>query len=143
VTDFLLDTNVISELARPRPSPYVLSFINGTALDSLFLSEVVVAELRFGIEKAVDARRRGRLQAWLDTAIRPMFHGRIIPVSEDIFLRWRYLVEGGRRSGRTFPQPDLFIAATADYYGMTVVTRDTSPFERAGVSVINPWREIP
>jgi predicted nucleic acid-binding protein len=68
-----------------------------------------------------------------------MFDGRILPVTEDIMLRWRIVVEEGRKSGHTFSQPDLIIAATALHHGLTVVTRDSRDFERAGAAVLNPW----
>jgi len=68
-----------------------------------------------------------------------MFGQRILEVSEDIMFRWRVLVEEGRKSGHTFSQPDLIIAATALHHGLTVVTRDTRDYELARVPLINPW----
>ena len=64
---------------------------------------------------------------------------RTLPVTEEILLKWRLLLEDGRKTGHTFSQPDLIIAATAAHHGMTVVTRDRSQFDKARVSVINPW----
>jgi len=69
----------------------------------------------------------------------PMFEGRVLQITEDIMLKWRVLVEEGRKAGHTFSRPDLIIAATALHHGFTVVTRDRSDFERAHVPVINPW----
>jgi predicted nucleic acid-binding protein len=63
-----------------------------------------------------------------------------LDVSEDVLFKWRLLVEKGRKSGYTFSQPDLFIAATALHHGLTVVSRDTREYERAGVTVFNPWK---
>ena len=68
-----------------------------------------------------------------------MFDQRVLPITEDIMLRWRLVVEEGRKAGHTFSQPDLIIAATALHHGLTVVTRDRSDFDKAGVPVINPW----
>ena len=68
-----------------------------------------------------------------------MFNDRVLPVTEDIMFRWRVLMEDGRKSGHTFSQPDLIIAATALRHGLAVVTRDRSDFDRAGVPVVNPW----
>ena len=79
------------------------------------------------------------LNAWLTHKVRPLFAQRVLDVSEDVLLKWRLLVEEGRKSGHTFSQPDLFIAATALYHGMTVVSRDTREYERAGAPVFNPW----
>lgn len=68
-----------------------------------------------------------------------MFEHRVLPVSEDVMLVWRLLVDAGRKAGHTFSQPDLIIAATAAHHGLTVVTRDVSEFEHAKVPVLNPW----
>jgi predicted nucleic acid-binding protein len=140
VSAFLLDTNVLSELERPRPSPNVLGFIRHAALNALFLSDVVVAEIRFGIETTTSSARRDRLAIWLKDVVRPMFAGRILPVTEDIFLRWRWIVEVGRRKGYTFDQSDALMAATAVHHGLVVLTRDTKPFEQAEVACFDPWQ---
>jgi predicted nucleic acid-binding protein len=68
-----------------------------------------------------------------------MFAGRVLPITEDVMLRWRLLLEDGRKSGHTYSQPDLIIAASALHHGLTVVTRDRSEYDHAGVPVINPW----
>jgi toxin FitB len=137
---WLLDTNVLSELRRLKPEPKVLAFIAGRPLDELYISVVTLAELRFGIELPHEgSSRRDELNRWLTDRIRPMFEGRILEVTEDIMFRWRLVVEEGRKTGHTFSQPDLIIAATAIHHGLTVVTRDRTDFERAGVGVINPW----
>jgi hypothetical protein len=136
---FLLDTNVLSELRKPRPAASVVSFVAGLPLEDLFVSEVTFAEIRFGIERIGDAVRRAALHDWLGQKLRPMFEQRALPVSEDILFKWRLLVEEGRRAGYTYSQPDLFIAATALHHGLTVATRDTDDYQRAGVPLINPW----
>jgi predicted nucleic acid-binding protein len=139
VTAWLLDTNVISELRRPAPDKHVIGFVASQPLEALFLSAVTLAEIRFGIEMVGDAGRRADLTDWLKHKIRPMFEQRILPISEDVMLKWRLMVEQGRKAGHTFSQPDLIIAATASHHGLTVVTRDTSDFERASVPYLNPW----
>jgi predicted nucleic acid-binding protein len=110
-------------------------------LDSLFISSVSVAEIRYGAEIHPDAQRRADLRDWLRLKIRPMFANRILPISEDVLLRWRLLVGDGRKAGITFSQPDLFIAATALEHGLTIVTRDEAGFNRTGAEVLNPWIE--
>jgi predicted nucleic acid-binding protein len=131
VAGWLLDTNVISELRRPRPSARVRSFVAAQRLDDLYVSAVTLAEIRFGIESLADASRRADLRHWLQHAVRPMFGPRVLAVTEDVMFTWRLLVEEGRKRGHTFSQPDLIIAATALQHGLTVVTRDTADFERA------------
>jgi predicted nucleic acid-binding protein len=139
LTGYLLDTNVVSELRRAKPNPNVVAFIAAQPEDNLFLSEVTFAEIRFGIEQLADPERRAVITAWLNTTLRPLFARRTLAVTEDVILRWRLMVEAGRRRGHTFGQPDLFIAATAAEAGLTVVTRDTTHFDAAGVPVFDPW----
>jgi len=119
----------------------LLSFIAGQSLDRLYISAVTLAEIRFGIEVVADANRRSELNEWLTHKVRPTFDGRTLAVSEDIMLKWRLLVEEGRKAGHTFSQPDLIIGATALHHGLTVVSRDTSDYARARVPIFNPWTD--
>jgi len=117
VTGWLLDTNVLSELRRPKPEPSVVAFVAAQPLARLFVSTVTFAEIRFGIELAPEPMRRAELQVWLTHTLRPMFDDRVLPISEDVMFRWRLLVEDGRKAGHTFSQPDLMIAATGLEHG--------------------------
>ena len=141
MTGWLLDTNVLSELRRPKPEPKVVGFIASKPLDLLFVSTVTFAEIRFGIERIADAARRAELNDWLVHKVRPMFEQRALAVTEDVMFKWRLLVADGRKAGHTYSQPDLIIAATALHHGLTVASRDTSDFKKARVPVVNPWRE--
>ena len=138
---WLLDTNVISELRRPRPNERVRRFIARQRLEDLFVSAVTFAEIRFGIETLEDPNRRAELGDWLLHRVRPLFARRVLEVSEDVMFRWRLLVEEGRKSGHTYSQPDLIIAATALHHGLTLVSRDVGDFERTRVRLVNPWRD--
>jgi hypothetical protein len=139
LTGWLLDTNIVSELRRPKPEPRVVRFIRDQPLDLLFISIVTLAEIRFGIELIAEASKRAQLNDWLTHKVRPMFEQRVAPISEDVMLKWRLLVEEGRRAGHTFSQPDLIIAATSLHHGLTTVTGDTTEYLKAGAAVINPW----
>jgi toxin FitB len=139
LTDWLLDTNVLSELRRPRPEPKVIAFVAAQPLDGLYVSAVTFADIRFGIALITDLNRRSELNDWLTHKVRPMFARRVLPITEDIMVRWRLLVEEGRKSGHTFSQPDLIIAATALEHGLTIVSRDTADYEKAKAPVLNPW----
>ncbi len=141
MTGWLLDTNVLSELRRPKPEPKVVGFIASKPLDLLFVSTVTFAEIRFGIERIADATRRAELNDWLAHKVRPMFEQRALAVTEDVMFKWRLLVADGRKAGHAYSQPDLIIAATALHHGLTVVSRDTRDFKKARVLVVNPWRE--
>ncbi len=101
----MLDTNVLSELRKPRPAASVLSFVAALPLEDLFVSEVTFAEIRFGIERIGDPVRRAALHDWLAQKLRPMFEQRALPLTEDILFKWRLLVEEGRRVGHTSPSP--------------------------------------
>jgi predicted nucleic acid-binding protein len=139
VTGWLLDTNVLSELRRPRPERKVLAFLDAQPIERLYVSAVTFAEIRFGIEIVADAGRRAELNDWLAHKVRPMFEQRVLAISEDIMFKWRLLVEEGRKARHTFPQPDLIIAATALDHGLTVVSRDVGDYRKARVPVLNPW----
>jgi predicted nucleic acid-binding protein len=119
-----------------------VSFVDGCPLEQLYVSAVTLSEIRFGIELVGEPTRRAELNEWLANKVRPMFNGSVLQVTEDILLKWRLLVEEGRKTGHTFSQPDLIIAATAIYHGLTVVTRDRSDYDKARVTVVNPWDVI-
>lgn len=138
---WLLDTNILSELRKPKPEPKVVAFVGAQALDSLYVSTVTFAEIRFGIELVADVHKRAALSDWLNLQLRPMFENRALPVSEDVMFKWRLMVEEGRKAGHTFSQPDLIIAATALHHGLTIVSRDTGGYDRTGVPLVNPWKD--
>lgn len=143
MTGWLLDTNILSELRRPRPERKVLAFVAAQPLEFLYVSAVTFAEIRFGIELLADAGRRAELNDWLAHKVRPMFEQRVLAITEDIMFKWRLLVEDGRKTGHTFSQPDLIIAATALHHGLTVVSRDASDYQKARAPVHNPWSDPP
>jgi toxin FitB len=143
VTGWLLDTNILSELRRPRPERKVLAFVAAQPLELLYVSTVSFAEIRFGIERVADASRRAELNDWLAHKVRPMFAQRALAISEDVMFKWRLLVEDGRKAGHTFSQPDLIIAATALHHGLTVVSRDVSDYQKARAPTHNPWSDPP
>ena len=136
---WLLDTNIISELRKARPESRVIAFIQAQPLEGLYLSAVSIAEIRFGIEIIEDPIKRAELNDWLTLKVRPMFDGRILQVGEDVMFKWRLFVAEGRKINYTFSQPDLIIAATAQHYGLGIVTRNTTDYEKTRVPTFNPW----
>lgn len=143
MTGWLLDTNILSELRRPKPERKVVAFVTGQPLELLYVSAVTFAEIRFGIELVTDAGRRAELNDWLAHRVRPMFERRVLAITEDIMFKWRLLIEDGRKAGYTFSQPDLIIAATALHHGLTVVSRDVRDYQKARAPVLNPWNDQP
>jgi predicted nucleic acid-binding protein len=142
VRGWLLDTNVVSELRKPKPDSRVVNFIAVQPGETLFVTDVTLAEIIFGIEKLGDATRRTDLRLWLERDLRPLFAGRILSITEDVIVRWKTMAVAGQKRGYTFGQPDLFIAAIAALQDLVVVTRDTSEFTEAGVPVFDPWASV-
>jgi toxin FitB len=136
---WLLDTNILSERRKLKPEPRLTAFYEAQTLNTLYISVLSIAEIRFGIELQQDAARRAELNEWLTRTLWPAFTGRTLPVTEDILLKSADV--DGRRSkaGHTYSHPDVVIAATALHDGFTVVTRDRGDFDKAGVPVLNPW----
>ena len=116
-----------------------MRFVSQESIENLYTSAATLAEIRFGIEQVEDVSKRMALNDWLEHIVRPMFEARVLDIDEDIFLKWRLLIEAGRKRGHTYGEPDALIAATALHHGLTVVTRDTREYERANVPVLNPW----
>jgi hypothetical protein len=139
MSGWLLDTNVLSELRKPNCNLAVKEWIAQRRSIELYVSSVTFAEIRFGIGRIEDAARRHTLNHWLDSELRPWFRERVIEIDEAVILRWREMVEAGRKRRHTFSQPDLFIAASADLHGLCVATRNTPDFTETGVAVVNPW----
>lgn len=136
---WLIDTNVVSELARPKPDRNVVSFLSEQSMRSLYLSAVTMGEIRFGISQIDDPLKREQRTNWLTTAIRPLFQGRILDLRENEIVQWRLLIAHGKNIRRTFSQPDLFIAASALVNSLKLVTRNVRDFVPTGVPIVNPW----
>ena len=136
---WLLDTNVISELRRPRCHEAVKIWSEAQDPELLYISRITIAEIRFGIEQYASESFREQLETWLDEELRPWFGERVLDIDEEVVLEWRRMVQRGRAMGHTFSQPDLLIAATVAVGGLSVVTRNVADFALAGVPVFNPW----
>ena len=135
----LLDTNVISEPQRREPNARVLEWIDAQALETLYLSAITVAELRAGIALMPAGKRRDSLHEYLEKRLLPMFANRVLPFDMACTKAYAELLAKSRAAGLAVETADAFIAAVALANGFAVATRDTSPFEAAGLNVINPW----
>lgn len=135
----LLDTNVISELWKPAPAPQVLQWLDAQATETLFLSAITVAELRYGIATMPNGKRRRIFQERLDAEVLPVFADRVLPFDLAAAQSYAELMANARTKGLAIAQADGLIAAIATAHDLSVATRDASPFEAAGVAVINPW----
>lgn len=139
MTGFLLDTNIPSEMTRPRPAPEVERWLDAVDDSALFISVVSIAEILRGVNRLPEGKRRTDLQKWLDETLRPWFEGRILPVTQPIAERLGRLAGERDRKGLVLPAPDGLIAATAAEHGLTLVTRNTKDFAGLGVALFNPW----
>ena len=135
----LLDTNVISEPQRLEPNARVLDWMDAQALETLYLSTITVAELRAGIALMPAGKRRDSLHENLEKRLLPLFANRVLPFDMACTKSYAELLATSRAAGLAVATADAFIAAIALANGFAVATRDTTPFEAAGVNVINPW----
>jgi predicted nucleic acid-binding protein len=135
----LLDTNVVSEPLRSAPEARVIEWIDAQPLETLFLSAVTVAELRAGVALLPAGKRRDGLQESLERRVLPLFAGRVLPLDLACTPAYADLMARARTAGVSIATADGYIAAIAAANGFVVATRDTAPFETAGVVVINPW----
>ena len=135
----LLDTSVISEPQRQSPNTRVLDWIDAQALETLYLSAITVAELRAGIALMPAGKRRDGLHENLEKRLLPMFANRVLSFDMACTKAYAELLAKARAAGLAIETADAFIAAVALANGFAVATRDTSPFEAAGLNVINPW----
>lgn len=141
MSDFLIDTNVISEVLRSIPDAQVVAWSQNIPKERLFLSVVSFGEMRKGLTIMPAGARRSQLERAIDGLIPAWFAGRIMPMSQTIAERWGVL-EGQRQiMGRPLHVPDAQIAATALEHGLTLVTRNVKDFEGIGVTILNPWNQ--
>ncbi|MGK9283275.1 type II toxin-antitoxin system VapC family toxin [Sinorhizobium meliloti] len=134
----VLDTNVVSEAMKPAADPAVRSWLNEQVAETLYLASVTLAELLFGIGALPDDRRKKALAEMLDGVLE-LFGDRVLPFDAGAARYYAGLAVTARAAGKGFPTPDGYIAAIAASRGFIVATRDISPFEAAGLTVVNPW----
>jgi toxin FitB len=134
----LLDTNVVSEAMKPEPHPAVRAWLNDQSAESLYLSSVSLAELLFGIGVLPAGKRRDMLSKALD-GLMGLFRDRVLPFDAEAARRYAALALAAKTKGRGLPLADGYIAAIAASRGFIVASRNTSPYEAAGITVINPW----
>ena len=136
----LLDTCVISELVTKKPNPGVIDFVDSLDADNVFLSVITIGEITKGIEKLPNSRRKTNLRTWLQDDLLVRFYDNIIPLDTDIITSWGELTAHLELQGKPMPAIDSLIAATALAGKMTLVTRNVSDFNAAGVEILNPWK---
>ena len=138
---FLLDTNVVSEFAKPERArdERVLIWMARQVIADLYLSAITLSELVRGVVRMPEGRRRRVLHRWVDEELPYEFQGRILPFEDATAVVWGELMGQGDRRGRRPPAIDAQIAATAICHGLVVATRNIIDFRALNVAVVNPW----
>jgi toxin FitB len=141
VNGFLLDTNVVSELIRPKPEPKVTRWIDAMDEELLFLSVLTLGEIRKGIVLLPRSARRTTLEAWLRNDLPARFYDRILTIDRKVADRWGQLSGSASAQGAHLAVIDGLLAATATQHDLTLVTRNTKDVAATGVSLFNPWTD--
>ena len=139
MSGFLLDTNCISELVRPKPDPRVMEWMEAADEGMLYLSVLTFGEIRKGLAGLAQGKRRTHLETWLQVELQARFAGRVVPIDAAIADRWGLIASEAKRRGKSLSVIDGLLAATALHQNLTVVSRNVSDFTNAQVQVLNPW----
>jgi predicted nucleic acid-binding protein len=136
----LLDTNILSEFNRSKPPhPNVEAWLSSVDTNHLYVSVIVLAEIRFGIERMPAGKRRTQLEDWLAVELYTWFENRILYVTDSIAQRWAVMASHRESRGRPLANFDGLIAATAAEYDLVLVTRNEADFADLNVPLLNPW----
>lgn len=139
MSGFLLDTNCISELVRPKPEPRVVHWMEATDEAMLYLNVLTVGEIRKGLAGLPQGKRRTHLETWLEMQLQARFAGRIVTIDAAIADRWGLIAAEAKRKGKALSVIDGLLAASALHHNLTVVSRNASDFASTQVQVLNPW----
>lgn len=139
--NYLLDTCVISELVKLRPNTAVTDWLARTPADRLFLSSLTIGELKRGITRLPESKKKNRLMMWLETLLAD-YGDRILPVDRAVAEAWGIMQARAEDSGEKMSIIDGYIAATASAYQMTVVTRNEGDFSPSHQAILNPWKML-
>lgn len=136
----VLDTNIISELARRVPDPGVLSWLDSLEVSAVATTAVTAAELRYGVARLPDGHRKRELAVVIRGILTEDFHGRVLPFDERASARYVDVVTGRERIGRPIGVADAQIAAICRDLGAVLATRNGPDFEETGIELLNPWK---
>ncbi len=137
----VLDTNVVSELMRPEPAPRVASWVRSRDRRELFTSSITLAEIRYGLARLPDGRRKQVLLDAADDVFRA-FSDQVLPVDATAAEHYAIIASARERSGRPIAGFDALIAAICRSRGATLATRNLPDFDGTGIDIIDPWAPV-
>ncbi len=137
--NYLLDTCVISELVKVSPNSSVIAWLHDTPTERLYLSVITVGEIRKGLTKLHDSKRKDLLTNWLNLLLKDYQH-RIFSIDLTVAENWGVIQGNAEKKGITMPSIDGLIAAIAYTHNLVLVTRNVSDFEASGLPIKNPWK---
>jgi len=140
---YLIDTCCISELTKKKPNPNVVKWFTDRDELSMYLSVITFGELRKGIEKLPDSKKKKELNRWIKEDLNQRFKNRVLSINMEEAIKWGELLAASEKNGKPLPAIDSLIAATAQVHDLSVVTRNTHDMEGSEVEVINPWNYNP
>jgi toxin FitB len=137
--NYLLDTCLISELAKSKPDENVVNWVLSENETGFYVSVLTFGELHKGIEKLPESKKKEELRNWVNDELKNRFQSRIIGIDMRISILWGKIQCIAEKKGKPMPVIDTLIAATALSHDLTVVTRNVSDMEQSGVRLLNPW----
>jgi len=137
---YLLDTCVISELVKKSPNPMVLDWLKNTPSERLFLSVITIGEIRKGLTRLPDSKRKNRLMEWLNTLLED-YQDRIYSIDLTVAENWGVMQGQAEKSGMPMSSIDSLIAAIAYTHNLVLVTRNVIDFKASNLPVNNPWKD--
>jgi len=139
---YLLDTCVISEALKAKPNKNVISWMRSVSEDELFISVLTFGEIEKGIEKAMDLKKKRRLQLWVEQDLKERFKNRIFDIDMVVATKWGIIQGKSEREGRSMPAIDGLIAITGLVNDCIIATRNVSDMQQSTAELFNPWEEI-
>jgi len=136
---YLIDTCCISELVKKKPNPNIVKWFAEQDEHSMYLSVITFGELRKGIEKLPDSKKKDELKRWVKEDLNHRYKNRILNINMDEMNKWGEILATAEKYGRPLPVIDSLITATALVYDLSVVTINTQDMDGSGVDIINPW----
>ena len=138
--NYLLDTCVISELVKNSPDKNVLDWLRSTPAERLYLSVITIGEIRKGLLKLPDSKRKDLLTNWLDSLLED-YKNRILTIDLTVAENWGSIQGKAEKEGNSMPSIDGLIAAIAYTHNLAIVTRNVNDFKPSGIPIKNPWKK--